>query len=303
LFAAMRRALVLLLASLAALLALSPTASAAERSLRQAQFELHADGFVVSVRSEIDGEELALTLYRRGEVAYYQAAAEITDETVKARFGRLGELAYTFTPASGAGTCAESEEGTFHGTFTFTGENEYVHFEADHAHGAFLRALPKGCKQPQGPRIPAPSIGRASGPRHPSGAAKKAKGPKEPKEATLLVTSRRLPIRYLLVFDGVTNKGTKVLISAFQAEKLEGMEIERGAQVLAGPGAFRWDLTTGTARIDPPAPFRGGAALVRRPDGHHLWRGSLTVPVLGAKPTRLVGAGFEAKLTEGSPLD
>jgi hypothetical protein len=283
-----RRAVLILAASLAALLAAVPAASAAPP--HRIEFELHEDGFLITVKSEASEEKVVLTLFRHGEVAVYETGAELTDDTVKARFGKLGELDYAFTPARGAGRCAELGGGTFEGTFAFTGENEYVKFEADRASATVLGRGSNKCKEGRRAAI----------------ASRRAEAKREAAEdeAALLVHSRLpLPIRSMLVFEIEEKHRRSVYFSAFETEKEEGMLIARGAQVAARPGAFRWNLSAGTAHVAPPAPFSGTAVYKRRPGGHSVWRGSLRAPLLGGRPFRLAGGDFQAQLIEGSPLD
>jgi len=286
-----KRAVLILAASLAALLAVSPLASAAEAPIRDVKFELHEDGFLVSVKSEIAEEKVVLTLYRHGEVAYYEVPAEFTDTTVKARFGQLGELDYIFTPGSNAG-CTGPAKGTFEGTFDFTGENEYVKFEAPRARGTFLGSAKAGCRAARR---------STAAPRR---VATKSKPEAAKDEASLLAhTVRTVPLRSLVIFELVQKHRRHVFFSAFEYEEEEGMVIARGAQTAGPPGDFTWNLKAGTARVDPPAPFIGSATFKRRPGGHSVWRGSLRAPVLGGQPFRLAGDEFQAQLIEGSPLD
>jgi hypothetical protein len=287
----MRRALVLAGVMLAELSATGPPlAAAAEVPIPDAKFELHEDGFVVTLKSEIGEEKVVLTLYRHGEVAYYETPAEFTDDSVKARFGQLGELDYAFTSAERAGPCSEFAEGTFEGTFDFTGENEYVEFEAPRARGTFLGSPKKGCKEA------------------PSGRHSVASGQEELRaakdEASLLVhTALPLPARSLIVFEGEARHRRYVFFNAIQQEKVEGMLVARGAQTAGPRSSFTWNLKAGTAHIDPPAPFTGGATFKRRPGGRSVWRGSLRAPMLGGQPFRLAGGEFQAQLLKGSPLD
>jgi hypothetical protein len=293
-----RRAVLILVASLAALLAAVPVAPAAEAPIREASFELHADGFLVGVKNEVGEEKVVLTLDRHGQVAYYEAPAEIGDDTMKARFGQFGELDYEFTPGPKTKPCVGPREGTFRGTFDFTGENGYVQIEADHVHGSFEGGPVKGCKESPGPPIPPPTIVHASGSRV-TAVTRLAND-----EATLAASdSRRPPLHSLLVFDIATKKGTRTYFYGFQDERLEGMLIARGAEVPAPASTFRFDLDAGTARVDPPAPFRGSATFTRRPGARAVWRGSLTVPVLGEGRVRLAGPAFTARLDAGSPID
>lgn len=140
----MRRALVLVLVCGAALLGTGPTSAAArEGPLFKPEFRLHADGFLVQLKVESDGKHVVLNLFRHGQSAYYETAAQITEDSVKAHFGSLCDLDYTFTPASTPGKGAEcagaraKTEGTFRGRFDFAGENDYVKFDIGQAHGSF----------------------------------------------------------------------------------------------------------------------------------------------------------------------
>jgi hypothetical protein len=287
-----RRATLILAASLAALVALSSATAAAGAPIREVKFELHEGGFLVSVKSEVSSGKIVLTLDRRGEVAYYETPAEVTEDAVKARFGQFGELDYTFTPALHAGPCSEFATGTFEGTFDFTGENEYVKFEAPRARGTLLGAAKKGCKE--GRRT-------AAAPRP---AAAEAKREVTEDEASLIGHSiAPWPIRSLRVIEIETKHRRRVLFVALQDEKVEGMLVARGAQAVAPRRDFTWNLKTGTAHVAPPTPFTGSATFTRRADGHSVWGGSLEAPVLGGEPMRLAGDDFRMQLLKGSPLD
>ncbi len=291
----MRRALVLIATTLAAFLAASPAASAAEGWTGLVKFNLRAGGFRVSAQSEVDHEKakLLLSLYRHGEVAIYEAPAEIDGEHVKARFGSLGELDYTFVPSGHPGPCVESFKGTYQGTFHFTGENDFVSFEAGQAPGTY-RGPPKDCAG-AGPRrssaAPRPAVAEDEGP--------------DADEATLTATSgHKLPADVLLAVRYEDESGRpRVFCSAYHEEREEGMLIARGAQVAAAPRSFTYDLDTGTARVAPPAPFTGSATFKRLSGKRTAWRGSLRMPVLGEQPRRLTGSAFTARLSEGSPFD
>jgi hypothetical protein len=304
----MRRLLLLVPAILAFLLAASPAASAAEAPIRDAEFKLSAGGFQIGLKAEAEGEKATLSLFRHGQVAIYQVPAEVTENTVKAKFGKFGELDYTFTPAVGKNPECKGADGTTEGTFTgnfdFTGENHYVSFEADHAHGTFEIFPTEGCEEPS--KSFKPPIGTPGATKPGSNGSKDAKpdaGNSED-QATLGVASRgKRFVSYLLVSPLVTKDGgTRIFFYAFRAEKLKGMLVERGAEVAAGLGAFRWDLDAGTAHVEPPAPFTGSADFERRPHGNPIWRGSLGVPVLGGKRMRLTGPGFRASLGSGTLL-
>jgi hypothetical protein len=297
----MRRPLLVLLLVLAAIPATA--ASAAESPIRRPEFTLHADGFLVRLRSETDSSKVVLTLYRHGQTAYYETTARITEDSVEARFGKLGELDYTFAPAAGKEPRCKgadgTREGTFQGTFDFTGENRYVTIDADRAHGSFELFPAAGCEEQSAGQA------RATPSRRARSAGPGGRGQAEAKgEVTLQAAAGgRRRADYLLAFTMATKRGVKLFINGFRAEKLEGMLVERGVQTAAPPSALRWDRAAGVARLTPPAPFRGSAELRRRPHGRPIWRGSLTVPILGGSPVRLTGRRFRASIGPGSLTD
>jgi hypothetical protein len=290
------RRVLLLIASIAVgLLSFASSVGAASgRTLLQAKFALQEGGFAVAVETEANEEQVVLTLYRRGQIAIYKAPATFTEDSLQARFGRFGELDYKFTEDPTSTDCRGLGKGTFNGTFTFTGENDFVHFEADRARGTLFATGSPGCKEGPDPRVPSPHFR--------PGAAAPGRA-RAVEEVTLSALSRKLPIRFLLVFTTEYKGRPQVFFNAFREEKLEGMAIARGVQIVAGLGTFRWDLDAGTARLDPPAPFLGSAVLRPRASGPPSWSGSLRVPVLGGKPIRLAGPGMVGELEAGSPID
>jgi hypothetical protein len=278
--------------SVAALLAVGPSASAEGAPVRQFEFKLREDGFKVTVKDDPGEEKVLMTLFRDGEVAYYETPAEVGEDSVRARFGQLGELDYTFTPAPRARSCGKPTRGTFEGTFNFTGENEYVKFAVAKALGRFDGPATDGCEEAG--RRPAAFRARGGGP--------KTEGADD--EATLGAHTRLpLPARSLLVFEFVRKGRSMVAFDAFQQEKKEGMRVARGAAAVGPRSTFIWNLEAGTAHLDPPAPFTGTATYKRRPKGRPVWRGSLAAPVPGGAPIRLTGDEFVVQLIKGSIVD
>jgi hypothetical protein len=272
------------------------SAAAGAEVERDLSFPLPApDGFrsVVSVTNN-DGEVSAvLTVSRGRQIAYYFTPAKVTADRVTARFGGLGELDYRFAPkGTGSAEClgaGGSGEAEFEGTFSFTGENDYIQIEADHAVGTVqLYPEPKGCIGSRRARRVVPYRPSYSD----SG-------------ATLEATAgsrRQGVIRQVSVFDDGLPRH-KIEILGVLAEKREGMEIERGAQVVTGPGAFHFDLEAGTASLRGPGPFTGSATFDRGPGGQGSWEGSLQVPIFGGEPVELAGSAFRAHIHKGVPED
>jgi hypothetical protein len=292
----MHRALVFVGVLFTGVLAVPAFAGGAGREVeRELAFGLNADGFTVRVLvSNNDGDVNATIFLDRGpRVAYYTTPAKVTAERVTARFGRLGELDYAFAPKrNGSVDCNGVEEGeaVFEGIFNFTGENGYVHIEADHAEGSFqIYPEPKSCPQK--------GLDRRAVRYHPSysdeGASLQARA-----------GSRATGVREVNVFDEGQHGPHTVAVFATLDEEREGMSVARGVQLTAGSGAFRWDLEKGTATLRPPAPFTGSSTFIRHGhDGHGTWKGSLGMPIFGGESVKLAGREFRAFIHRGVPQD
>jgi hypothetical protein len=301
LFAAMRRALVIAGVMLAGLLAVVPALATAaspppekEAPLEEEEFEslekeaivfsLPVEGFTVDVSAEEDDGDQAVTLSiaRDGLTSTYVVPATFTANSVKAKFGGLGELNFHFGPKKGLRKCLGVL--TFTGSFTFTGENGYIHIDADEAEGAKVGGEFEPCGELEegGLFVIDESVHLEAV----AGSFKRGSG-------------RRVTVDEWRVEGGRTN----VDISASQIEEKEGMRITRGATLSSGPGAFHHDLKAGTATLKPPAPFTGWARMTRRRGGKGIWEGTLRVPTLSGKPIELTGPAFRAQFVKEEPFD
>lgn len=292
---------VLVAGLLATALAFASGASAAGHAAEprpQFSFRTHADGFRIEVNSiEMKGRQGVYMAFRRHhQFAEYGAPAKISESTVKVKFGTLGELDYSFAPkGSSDAECfgAEGSEAAFTGAFTFTGEDGFIHIDADHATGFYkVEPEPSGCRARRSDR---PVAARAAPFQRYVGDG-----------ATLFArtawkrTDGVSRLREVGVDRGKTAKQASV--SAALVEVQRGLSIVRGAEINAPAHAFEWDFGTGTATLAPPAPFAGTASFTREPDGLNRFTGSLKAPIPGiAKPISMAGAEFNAKLTHGTP--
>ncbi|MGH2936738.1 MAG: hypothetical protein ACRDPE_01295 [Solirubrobacterales bacterium] len=293
----MRRALVIAGAILAGLLASVPGLATAAPSPPEEELEfieekedvlftLPVEGFTVSVFAEDnDGDQTAtLSISRDGLTSAYQVPALITDDSLAAKFGAFGELNFHFGPKKGARKCLG--ELTFTGNFTFTGENEYIHIDADEAEGGKVGGEFEGC------------IGS------------------EEEEGGLIAVAEEV---HLEAIAGSFERGTgrrvtvdewqargvrpTVIISASQIEEKEGMRIARGATLRTRAGSFRHNPKAGTATLKPPAPFTGWARLTPGRGGRGIWEGTLRVPTLEGRPIELTGPAFRARFLREEPFD
>jgi hypothetical protein len=291
----MRRALVLVSVLAAWLLlaapALAPAAPRAPRPQPEDQedviFGLEAEGFTVSVFVEDnDGDQTAsLSISRDELVSSYVVPAKLTENSVKARFGSLGSLDFRFKPKKATSKCGGGL--IFTGTFRFTGENGYIHVDADRAEGAGLEQVYSPCPGTFGP---APKLNVVS-----TGVYLEA----------IAGSWKHGTARKVEAAEYTTRGGHRsVNVSGFVREEREGMIVGRGATVTAGASAFRHNLKAGTATLSPPAPFVGSATLTPGRGGKGIWQGSLQIPVLGGgEPIDLTGPAFSARVYEEEPFD
>jgi hypothetical protein len=296
----MRRALVLLLVILTALVVAGPT-GADSGPRRGVYFELHTDGFMVQVNSNLGSGRVRLLLDRHGEVAYYGVRGQIGAGTVRARFGHLGSLDLRFTPgrgegALGCGTGRGWQRGTFRGAIVFHGEHHYADVDAARARGWFQTYPRASCGRGGRGNRRGGHGGEGAGPVTAAATASRAIEVAETGVRIEGATSYSAPADYFYVFTENRSGGVRTAVNAFREERRGGMQIIRGAQVDGGASAFDWNLVAGTARLEPPAPFTGRAFFRREPGGPPRWWGSLRAPILGGKPMRLAGAQFHTRL-------
>jgi hypothetical protein len=286
---------------IAAALLLAPAASAArpaEEPQRSLDIQMHVGNFHVQIGGEEEKrkQEVALFISRRHQYAEYAVPAEITDSTIKAKFGSLGQIDYSFAPQGSANLECPGAGGkvNFTGTFTFTGENGYIHIDADNATGTYsLFPEPSAC--PAAPAERRATASRAApfqpyvGEGATLGASTFAKTTNGIRRLRALTVSREQPRK-------------ETSISGLVAEQDHGMSIVRAATVTAPARAFEWDFAEGTATVAPSAPFSGTASFIRHADGRKAFTGSLRVPLLGiTKPVAMAGAAFHATLHRGTP--
>ena len=303
----MRRALTLLSVVLAALAVAAAPAGAAQPR-HGLGFELHADGFWVTAKSPLGSDRVRLMLDRRGEVAYYWAPARISADSVRVRFGRLGALALHFTPDHSEGPLGcggrhdGSQQGTFRGALVFHGENDYADVDAHRARG-YMQTRPTECaggrRTTGGEGEVRRATARTTERRALAGRGTVARASAAPVAETgafiEATTANALPADVFYSYLDQGPHGVRVVFGALREERREGMRIERGAQIYGGAAGFQWNLGTGTALLEPSAPFEGRAVYKREAHGKASWTGSLRVPVLGARrPMRLTGPTFTA---------
>jgi len=297
----MRRSLVLAgIFVLGLLVAVPALATGTAPEVEELVFGLDVEGFDAGVFvNNNDGDVSATLIIGRGaQVAYYSVPATVTADRVTARLGRLGELDFHFAPKpKGKVECTGSENGeaVFDGSFSFTGENGYVHIETDRAEGTYqVYPEPKTCSTKRGSPRGGSLRARTYHPTYSGDGVTLG---------AMAGSRRKRRAREVAVFDDGSRGPHASYLFAFLTEQREGMSVARGVQTAAGAGAFRWNLKKGTASLRPPAPFTGSATFRRGRSGPGTWRGSLGMPILGGEPLRLAGREFRATIHKGLPQD
>lgn len=237
---------------------------------------------------------VTLELRREGRYVSYEVEGEATEAGLKARFGRLGLIDVAFTPTATLNATEPSEgctgaprtlrEGVFTGTIDFTGERGYVRIEGQ-AEGS-MSVLPEW-RCVDEPSFPFAGASRLL-----------ARSPEESEHASLHAENRRCLCFFLAGMHHRDRKGRRgrSIFYGVKVERREGMAITRSTQAFGPPSAFVFSHTAGTATLRPPRPLSGRAVFEDRPRGRDLWRSTIRVPLLGAKPLRVSGAGFRVGL-------
>ncbi len=279
----------------------APAASPESGTIVTVELGLKASNGLQAQLETSGDETVTLELRRENLLASYEVKGKVTEEGLKARFGRLGLIDVAFTPTRTLGSTEPSEgcageprtvrEGIFTGTIDFTGEREYVRIEGPQAEG-WMSVIPEW----QCPDIeePMPFAG-AAGPL--------ALGSRKKREAaTLYAGSRRCDCVFVAAVHR-RYRGGRSLFYLAQEERHEGMEIIRTTRAKGGPTAFDFDHVAGTATVHPPPPFSGHASFRARPHGRDLWRSTIRGPLLGVGSVSLFGPGSGAILYPEDQLD
>lgn len=279
---------------MAVLATAAPAASPANGTIVRVDLELKANHGLHAQLETSDKKMATLTLVRKNQLVTYEVRGRVNEQGLRVRFGRLGLIDVAFAPTRTLSATEPSEgctgeprtlrEGVFTGTIEFTGEREYVRIEGPQAEGSMSVISQWEC--PEGEELaPFAGISRRL--------ARSARGKRKP--ASLIVTSRRCSCFFAAGVHHGKKRGRSVFYGAM-SERREGMEITRGVSAAAGASAFVVNHKAGTATLHPPRPFSGHATYRRRPHARNLWRSTIRVPLLGAKPLKPNGPGFRAAL-------
>jgi len=299
----MRRLSLLASATAIVLLLVAAPASAASPktgTIVSVELGLQASNGLRAQLETTDDKTVRLELRGKDQLVSYEVKGKVTQQGLKARFGRLGLIDVAFTPTGTLSSTEPSEgctgeprtlrEGTFTGTIDFTGERDYVRIEGQ-AEGS-MSVIPEW--QCPASEESMPFVG-ASGPLALSSR-------KKVESATLYAASRRCSCLFAAAVHR-RYRGGRSIFYLTREDRHEGMEIHRATLAKGGPTDFDFDHAAGTATVHPPPPFSGHASFRDRPHGRDLWRSTIRAPLLGVGSVSLFGPGFGAILYSEDHLD
>jgi hypothetical protein len=212
----------------------------------------------------------------------YSAPATVTETSIQADLGDLGEIAVTFHPSGRpararpecGGKPVSFDSGYYEGRIDFHGEEGYTEVEATSVPGNIDFLLNVLC---------ASVSGRTGGPFAP-GAELRVRNPQLGPE--LSVVKNRA--------------GAPALFSVGVSEYREGISIRRLKALFMPPRTFSYDPKLQTATLLPPAPFDGMARFDRRRRANRRWSGDLTIDMPGRADVPLTGNKLRASLVHAT---
>jgi len=214
----------------------------------------------------------------KNQEVIYKAPATITETSIQANLGALGEISVTFQRSGTAATAECGHEkirfdsGLYEGKIEFHGEEGYTDIVATSAPGSIDYVLAEICGDFFG--------GSNGGSRHALGAELYIRNPALGPEMSV----------------HKSRPGAAARIFVDVSEYNDGIAIERFAAFLMPAGDFVFDRRLRTATVRPPAPFAGSASFDRRKKAGQRWSGDLTVDMPGRTGVPLTGSALRATL-------
>lgn len=283
-----RAAVVLVLLCAAALVSAPSGASARESAVGGAPlpvpgaFRLQGtNGYTLYVVAEPPRNgsrgSLSIVADAKGSRVTYRAPATVTETSMQANLGELGEISVGFHRANQAtavpcrNRTVRFDSGSYEGTIVFHGEEGYMSAEATTVPGDPGLLLSAFC----GPGY----VEGSSGPR--KGAELSVRNPGLGPRLTVRKSRSKAP----------------ALIIARLSEFGNGISIERSMYGRIPSADFRYDAHLRTAAVNPPAPFSGSARFDLGLKAGRRWSGDLSVDMPGRADVSLTGPLLRATLT------
>jgi hypothetical protein len=207
------------------------------------------------------------------EGARYSAPATVTETSIEANLGELGEISVSFERSNQAASvrCGRQriafDSGHYEGKIDFRGEEGYTSVEASSAPGI----LTGFCGE---------SVFESGPPERARGAELFVRNP---------ALGPELSVRK-------SRPGAAAEISAWTSEYNNGILIDRFVSLRMPGEDFTYDRRLRTASVHPPVPFSGRALFALGRKAGQRWSGDLSVDLPGRSGTLLTGPMLRATL-------
>jgi hypothetical protein len=241
-----------------------------------------SNGFTLEViafpPSAGESGSLLIFAYAKGEGVRYRAPATVTETSMQANLGALGEISVNFQRANQATTvpCGKRkirfDSGQYEGKIDFHGEEGYTNVEATTAPGNVDYIASALCG--------GGFITEGGSPRHSRGASLFVRNPALGPE---LSVEKKRP-------------GAAAWITASDSEYSNGISIDRFASLRMPSRDFTYAPHLRTATVRPPVPFAGSARFDLAKKAGQRWSGDLTVDLPGRAGVPLTGPALRATL-------
>jgi hypothetical protein len=213
----------------------------------------------------------------KGKGATYSAPATVTETSIQADLGELGEISVTFqrtneaVPARCGTRTIRFDSGGYEGTIDFRGEEGYT--------SVYATAVP-GDADLQAAVLCSRLVAGGESGRYHGGAALVVRNP---------ALGPRLSVRK-------SRPSGAAEITASTSEFTNGILIERFESLRIPTADFTYDRRLRTATVRPPAPFSGSAHFDLGKKAGQRWSGDLSVDLPGKSGVPLVGPTLRATL-------
>jgi hypothetical protein len=259
----------------------APAAEATAASVLPRAFTLAAtNGYKAEVlglfNPELDRGAVILTLGRGGSGASYATQAVVVTETsIEANFGALGEIDVRSVPSGGSVTerssCGDKPvtvpAGRWEGTIRFRGEEGFASVDATTARSEVKPFLEVVC------------------------VAETDQGFGGNSPGALLTVKRRNGTEKLELNVRKNRRIGPTRIKAELSERRGGIEINRNVSAVGPSKTFQFEIPPGRATIGPSGPFSGSLELTRRPGSSPQVHGGLKVDFPGRAGVPVLGPG------------
>lgn len=208
----------------------------------------------------------------------YTAPATVTETSIQADLGALGEISLTFQRSGQPATahCGREtisfDSGAYEGKIAFHGEEGYTDVEATTVPGNIDFWLQGVCGE---------------------GFIEGSFGSSRTRGARLYVRNPALGPELSV---SKSKPGAAARISVSDSEYSNGIAIERFTGLRMPAGRFTYDRRLRSATLRPPAPFAGSATFNLGKKAGKRWSGDLTVDMPGRADLPLTGPALRAYL-------